>query len=184
MQLLVHLKNLRADLYINEFSLTFPKNFISGSIQARDSGGQLDFVRQDIATGMKITFKFDEPTAQKGEHFITITYELKDLFTTHGTMTEAILPLVQPDENSIINVELKLPATFDTALSLSKPIPSSISGTTIKWENSKVRTIYAMFGPSQVYKARLTYNLENTTVFSRTQQVAFPPDTLYQKNVY
>lgn len=177
----VHLKNLRSDLYINEFSLTFPSNFISGPIIARDSNGPIDFVRSEIATGMKVTFKFGEPSAQKAEHFITISYKLDDLFSEQGFVTEAILPLIQPDESSKVNVELNLPPTFNETLSISKPIPSQIDGTRIVWNDVQVRTIYTVFGTSQIYNTKLTYNLKNSTVFSRVERIVLPPDTLYQR---
>jgi hypothetical protein len=180
-KLQIHLKNLRSDLYINEFSLTFPPNFITGSIKAEDAEGPVEFVRQDIATGMKITFKFNEPNAQKAEHFLTLTYKLNDLFSNQGFVTEAILPLIQPDEHSKVNAELLLPPTFNSTMSIAKPVPSNIEGTRIVWDDVKVRTIYGVFGSSQLYKASLSYNLENTTVFTKIQQVVFPPDTLYQK---
>ncbi len=177
----VHLKNLRADLYINEFSLTFPKNFITGPISAQDGTGPIDFVRSENASGMKVTFKFSEPNAQRAEHFITISYKLNDLFSQQGFVTEVILPLIQPDENSKVQVELLLPPTFNDTLSISKPIPSLIEGTRIVWNDVKVRTIYGVFGSSQGYTTKLTYNLENTTVFSRIERIVLPPDTLYQK---
>jgi len=177
----IHLKSLRGDLYINEFSLTFPKNFISGSISAQDSNGPVEFVRSEIATGMRIVFKFNEPNEQKTEHFFTLKYSLSGLFSQKGFVKEAILPLVQTDSNSKVHVELLLPVTFNDTLSISKPKPSHIEGTRIIWDDVKTRTIYAVFGQSQVYSAHLTYNLENSTIFKKAQQIALPPDTLYQK---
>lgn len=179
----INLKNLRSDLYINEFSLTFPKNFITDTISAEDTAGPIDFVRSEIATGMRITFKFDEPTAKKTEHFITLKYSLSNLFSDQGFVKEAILPLIQADSSSKVNAELILPPTFNETLSISKPIPSLIEGTRISWTDVKVRTIYAVFGQSQAYRARLTYNLENSTIFPKTEHVVFPPDTLYQRMI-
>ncbi len=177
----INLKNARPELYINEFSLTFPKNFLAGDIIAEDVNGRIAYTQKDIATGQKITFTFSEPEQQKAEHFFTLKYTLNELFSQQGFVKEAILPLIQYDPNSKVTVELYLPLGFDDKISLSKPIPTVVEDSKIVWEDVRVRTIYAIFGQSQIYKAKLNYNLENKNIFKGTQRIALPPDTLYQR---
>jgi hypothetical protein len=64
-----------------------------------------------------------------------------------------------------------------------KPKPDSVSGNKIIWNNPKTKTIYAVFGDDPVYQAELTYHLK-TNKYTRSLEIAFPPDTIYQKSLF
>ncbi|OGK29133.1 hypothetical protein A3D06_00685 [Candidatus Roizmanbacteria bacterium RIFCSPHIGHO2_02_FULL_40_9] len=178
----ISLKNLRADLYINEFSLTFPNNFNSDNLRAQsESGEPIPFIINKYQVNTKVTFNFPEPEGgRNSETHIKLFYSQKGVFSDKGAVAEAILPLLIPKEGTTINVALHLPVDFDRKISLSKPIPSAVEFNTIKWDGVKAKTIVALFGEAQHYKLKLTYGITNNERKKTIQYIALPPETLYQ----
>ena len=76
---------------------------------------------------------------------------------------------------------VNLPETTNKKISISKPKPDLVTGNKIIWNNPNTRTIYAVFGESQVYQSELTYHLKNDQIYPIFTEVAFPPETPNQK---
>ena len=184
-KLTITLMNLRPDLYINEFSLTFPTSFFSSSFEVKDEqGNDIPYTISPYKSTTKVTFTFNEPVSGKfSENRILLSYKHKGLHSFHNDASEVILPLVLPKENIQINATLNLPVVFDKKLSISKPKPTSVEFNRIHWEDISVRTIYALFGDSQGYDVNLRYHLSNNGITDAAQSITLPPDTLYQKTV-
>jgi len=180
--LTVTLSNLRSDVYINEYTIRFPKNVEFKNLRVADSTGRVPYVVADKKTTREITFKFPEPdSGTQSQNILKLHYSLDDMHIKNGPIHEMILPLLLSADNNVINATLHLPENFDTPLSLSKPQPTAIEFRTIRWENIKERTLYTLFGESQKYDLRLSYSLANNGISESTKTIALPPDTLYQK---
>lgn len=180
--LTVTLSNLRSDVYINEYTIRFPKNVEFKNLRVADSTGRVPYVVADKKTTREITFKFPEPdSGAQSQYILKLHYSLDDMHIKNGAIHEIILPLLLSADDNVINATLHLPENFDTPLSLSKPQPNAIEFRTIRWENVKERALYVLFGQSQKYDLDLSYSLANNTIIDSTQTIALPPDTLYQK---
>ncbi len=180
--LTVTLTNLRSDVYINEYTIRFPKNVEFKNLRVADSTGKIPYVVADKKTTREITFKFPEPdSGRQSQNILRLQYSLDDMHIKNGAVHEMILPLLLSANNNVINATLHLPENFDTKLSLSKPAPSAVEFRTVRWENVKEKTLYALFGQSQKYDLHLSYSLANTGISEKIDSIALPPDTLYQK---
>ncbi|OGK15565.1 hypothetical protein A3H80_04515 [Candidatus Roizmanbacteria bacterium RIFCSPLOWO2_02_FULL_37_19] len=182
-KLTITLTNLRPDLYINEFSLTFPSSFFSEKFIAKNElGVDIPYVITPYKNMTKVTFSFNEPESGRfSANSIILSYTHTNLHSFEGNISEVILPLVIPRENIQINATLHLPESFDKKISLSKPIPTRVDFNTLRWENVTENTIYALFGDSQIYNMKLSYDLVNDRITDSVVEIPFPPDTLYQK---
>ena len=76
-----------------------------------------------------------------------------------------------------------MPLGKNRKLSLAKPLPDLVTFDKVVWNNYSGRSIYAVFGTEQRYSLNLTYHISNPNVYRVYTDVAFPPDTLYQKIV-
>lgn len=175
------LTNLRSDIYITEYTLRLPKNFLFKDLKVLQSGKQVPFVVVDKDTSKNIIFKFDEPSQALTTNTIQLTYSIDDMHTAEGSINEIILPLLVSDQQAKVNATLHLPQNFEKKISLSKPIPTEINDRSIVWKDVKEYTIFGLFGTSQMYEVDLSYSLENTKLTSDNQIIALPPETLYQK---
>lgn len=180
--LTVTLSNLRSDVYINEYTIRFPKNVEFKNLRVADSTGRVPYVVADKKTTREITFKFPEPdSGAQSQNILKLHYSLDDMHIKNGAVHELILPLLLSADNNVINATLHLPENFNTPISLSKPQPTAIEFRTIRWDNVKEKTLYALFGQSQKYDLDLSYSLANNGISEAIQTIALPPDTLYQK---
>ena len=92
------------------------------------------------------------------------------------------MPVIENRGDSPYKVTVVLPEGDGTKkISIAKPVPDTIAGREIVWNNPKTRTIYAVFGNNQLYELNLTYNLKNTGLTPVSTEIALPPDSLYQK---
>ena len=180
--LTVTLTNLRSDVYINEYTLRFPKNVQFKNLRVADSTGKVPYVVADKKATREITFKFPEPdSGRQSQNILRLQYSLDDMHIKNGAIHEMILPLLLSADNNVINATLHLPENFETPLSLSKPSPTAIEFRTVRWDNVKEKTLYTLFGQSQKYDLDLSYSLPNTGISEKVETIALPPDTLYQK---
>lgn len=180
--LTVTLSNLRSDVYINEYSIRFPKNVEFKNLRVADSTGKVPYVIAEKKNAKEIVFKFPEPeSGAQSQNILKLHYSLDDMHIRNGSVHELILPLLLSTDTGVVNATLHLPENFDTKLSLSKPQPTAIQFRTLRWDNVKDRTIYALFGESQIYDLDLSYSLSNTGITQKIELIALPPDTLYQK---
>lgn len=110
-----------------------------------------------------------------------LSFDQANLFKINGKVWEVVLPVIENTQNESYNVIVNLPETTNKKISISKPKPDTITGNKIIWNNPNTKTIYAVFGESQVYQAELTYHLKNDQIYPIFTEVAFPPETSNQK---
>lgn len=174
--------DLSSDVYIKEFGLTFPENFGIKNVTARNANGTIPIQIVKESQGYRLGVQFVTPEdSSKRLNKFTLYYDQDNLFKPSGTIIEVILPIPDNGNQNDVTVTVHLPQGFDKKISIAKPIPTSIHQNQIVWDHVASRTIYAVFGSSQLYNLDLTYNLKNTENNRVYTDIAFPPETQYQK---
>ncbi len=178
----IKITNLRSDVYVKKFSINFPKNFLIHDIKASDDKGVINPEVGDSGEATKIDLEFNDPQIGKStvNNFYLEFYQ-DNLFNINGNVWEVILPTVEGEKDGSYNILVHLPENSDKKISIAKPKPDWVTGNTLSWTNPSSKTIYAVFGDKQLYQADLTYHLKNPNITPAYIDIAFPPDTLYQK---
>lgn len=178
----IKITNFRSDIYVNKFSLLFPKSFEINNISASDDKGAITPILTTDETKNKIDLEFTDPnTGKDTENNFYLTFFQKNLFNTNGNVWEVILPTIDNLGTSTYKIIVNLPVNTDKKISIAKPKPDLITGNQIVWNNPSSKTLYAVFGNQQYYQTKLIYNLINPKVVPGYTDIALPPDTLYQK---
>ncbi len=174
--------NLKTDLYIKTFSLSFPKSFSIGNIKISDQYGPIKENINQTDTKQTLTMDFNNPQVGMNiTNTLYIDFLQSNLFTLQGNVWEVILPTVENKEMGDYSVIVNLPVSENKKIAIAKPRPNSITRDQIIWKNPSQKTIYAVFGNTQYYKTQLRYHLDNPNISRVYTDIAFPPDTLYQK---
>lgn len=178
----IKITNLRSDVYVSRFSISFPSSFFISDISAFDDFSKISPNISQIGDYTKIDLVFSNPnTGKNSVNNFYLKFNQKNLFKINGKVWEVILPTIDKKESDSYIIKVILPEKTDKKISIAKPKPDFVNNQEIIWNNPKTKTIYAVFGEKQTYKLQLTYNLKNTQVYPVFQEIAFPPDTLYQK---
>ncbi len=178
----IKITNLRSDVYVNKFAISFPNTFSISNLKASDDGGSILPKTTVSEQKTKIELEFSNPTIGKDSvNTFFLNFDQANLFKVNGKVWEVFLPVIENTQDESYQVVVNLPEATSKKISIAKPKPDSISGNKIFWNNPKTQTIYAVFGNSQVYQTDLTYNLKNDQVYPVFVEVAFPPDTVFQK---
>jgi len=178
----IKITNLRSDVYVKEFALSFPSSFMIENIDAYDDNGKIPAAMETMERNFKIKLSFSSPNVGKNsENNLHLNFLQKNLFKVKNTIWEVFLPALPSNENSVFNTVVHLPSGLDKRLSIAKPKPTLIRNNTIYWNEVKTKMIYAVFGESQTYQVNLLYNLQNEKIYPVYYLIAFPPETLYQK---
>lgn len=176
--------NARSDVYVREFSLSFPSHFSMAMVTAKDDYGNITPLIDYQEKYNKVTLPFSNPSIGKNAvNRLHMRFVQKNLFQTQGNIWEVIIPTVNNRSNTVFNLSITLPEHTQRTLSIAKPKPSHISENTIFWKDVKTRTIYAVFGDKQYYTLRITYTLKNDELRPAYYDIALPPETAYQKIV-
>lgn len=180
----IEITNLQPDLIIKKFTLSFPKSFGVEQITARDSHGVISAVTTLKERTIEATFELNNPTAGLNEkNVLYLDFMQRNIFRSKGSVWEVFIPTLEMREGDYHSVSVFLPPGKHKKLSLSKPMPSSVSLDTVVWNGDTGKSIYAVFGNEQRYEMSLSYHLVNPNVYNVYTDVAFPPDTAYQKIV-
>ncbi|HLL60863.1 MAG TPA: transglutaminase domain-containing protein [Candidatus Nitrosocosmicus sp.] len=177
----IQFPGLSSEMFIREYGLIFPSSFAIENIKATSNNTDLTVTIEKYADTNKLIIQFEQPTdiTKRTNNFI-LTYNHKNFFKPSGNIVEIILPTLGEKSDSNANISVHLPEGFNRKINIAKPIPSSIHNNVISWQNVKARTIYAVFGESQIYDLDLTYNLKNTENEPVYVDIAFPPETQMQ----
>lgn len=174
--------NLLPDLYVKNFSLSFPKSFTISNLNAADDNGSIPAKTSESSSSTQITLEFRNPKVGQGtSNNFYLTFNQKNLFKINGNVWEVILPTIEGHRLGDYQVEINLPEDTSKKISIAKPKPDQIVNNTIYWKNPSSKTIYAVFGNTQLYGLNLIYNLHNPKLYRVYTDVAFPPDMLHQK---
>ena len=174
--------NLKSDLFVSKFSISFPESFSIQNLKSSDDNG---YITPKVITNgdkTKIELEFSNPAVGKDSvNTFFLNFDQANLFKINGKVWEVVLPVIENSQNESYNVTVNLPETTNKKISISKPYPDLITGNKIIWNNPKTKTIYAVFGDVQVYNSELVYHLKNDQIYPIFTEVAFPPETNNQK---
>jgi len=174
--------NLKSDVFVSKFAISFPNTFSINNLKTSDDNG---YITPKITTDenkTKIELEFSNPTVGKDSvNTFFLNFDQANLFKVNGKVWEVVLPVIENTQNESYNITVNLPETTNKKVSISKPKPDSVSGNKIIWNNPKTKTIYAVFGDSQIYQTELTYHLKNDQIYPIFTEIAFPPETSNQK---
>ena len=178
----ISLTNLQPDLIIKKFTLVFPRSFGIGSIVAKDDKGSINPVIIEKERTIEASFELNNPTPGLNEvNHIYLDFLQKNVFRSKGSIWEVLIPTLEGKEGDTHSITVYLPPGQHKKLSLAKPIPDLVTFDKVVWNNYIGGSIYAVFGEEQRYNLDLTYHLTNPNIYKVYTDVAFPPDTLYQK---
>lgn len=178
----IRIINLKSEVFVSKFAISFPESFSINNLKASDDNGYITPTVTTNGEKTKIELEFSNPTVGKDSvNTFFINFDQANLFKINGKVWEVVLPVIENSQNESYKVTVNLPRTTDKKISISKPIPDTVTGNTIVWNNPKTRTIYAVFGKSQIYQAELTYHLKNDQIYPIFTEIAFPPETTNQK---
>jgi transglutaminase-like putative cysteine protease len=174
--------NLRSDVYVNKFAISFPNTFSINDLKASDDNGFITPKMTVDEQKTKVELEFSNPAIGKDSiNTFFLNFNQANLFKVNGQIWEVVLPVIENNQDESYQITVNLPETTSKKISIAKPKPDSISGNKIFWNNPKTKTIYAVFGDSQVYQTELVYNLKNDQIYPVFTEIAFPPDTIFQK---
>jgi len=178
----IKITNLKPDLYIKTFSLIFPKTFQIGNIKVSDDSGPISQVVSQSESNQTIKMEFSNPQVGLNiTNTLYLDFLQTNLFKVNANTWEVIIPTVENRGDGDYIVTVHMPLSQNKKISISKPQPNMISGDQIVWNNPQNKTIYAVFGPYQIYSTKLRYHLNNPNFTRVYTDIAFPPETLYQK---
>jgi transglutaminase-like putative cysteine protease len=143
-----------------------------------------EVVTTDNQTSIGINFP-EKIVGQDKTQVFTISYEDPNAAIISGKVLEVAVPRLHNfSEYTDYQVELITPASFGSP---SRVTPANYTTrasqqqVTTTFNKLNGESIVALFGKEQVFEMNLRYNLENPYNGPRLTQVAFPPDTAYQK---
>ncbi len=178
----IKITNLRSDVYVKQFTLSFPSSFLIHNINAADDHITLTPTIATKNNLTNITLQFSNPTTGRNSvNNFHLEFNQDNLFVVNGNIWEVIIPTIEDRKDSSYKIVVDLPENNNKKISIAKPIPDTIAGNQIIWNNPSEKTVYAVFGNEQFYKTSLTYHLKNDQIIPVYTDIAFPPDTLYQK---
>ncbi len=178
----VKITNFRSDLYVKQFSIGFPKSFTVRDLKVSDDRGSLTPQVDLTQEFTKITLEFSSPnTGKNSVNNLNLEFNQENLFSVNGNVWEVIIPTIENKKQGDYKIIVHLPENSDKKISISKPKPDTVSGNTVIWNNPSTKTVYAVFGDTQYYKTELAYRIKNNKLVPVYTDIAFPPDTLWQK---
>src|SRR3989339_1210009 len=176
------INNLSA-VYATEFSLNVNHTRLE-NVRVADEYASLIPSVIKTSNGSIISFTFlNKVVGKDKKHFFTIEYDTPDVTNKIGNTWEINIPKLEPDENTTDhNIILTLTANFPQPAFID-PKPSATVDNRYYFSGKTLgnKSISAVFGQEQYYRVSLNYFLQNDTNQRRTQQIALPPDTSYQK---
>jgi len=178
----IDITNLRSDVYVKKLTLTFPEDFGIKNISASDNNGQILPTFTTDKNNINLLLEFSNPNVGRDSiNTFNLEFDQDNLVQKNGNIWEIMLPTLNRETRNNYQVVLHLPQLSNKKISIAKPKPDEINGTKIIWNNPSNKTIYITLGDRQFYYTQLGYHLKNPQVIPVYADIAFPPDTLYQK---
>lgn len=174
--------NLKTEVYVSKFSISFPNTFSINNLKASDDSGYITPKITNEPEKTKIELEFKNPAIGKDSiNTFFLSFDQANLFKVNGKVWEVMLPVIENNQNESYTIIVNLPESTNKKISIAKPNPDIITGNRIIWHNPKTKTIYAVFGDVQVYQTELVYHLKNDQIYPVFTEIAFPPETSNQK---
>jgi hypothetical protein len=174
--------NLRSDLVVKKISLGFPKSFNIDNAKASDGKGIIIPQLVNENNQNVISVELSNPNiGRDSTNIFSLEFDQDKIFEINGNIWEVMVPTIDKESRNSYKVIFHLPKTTDKKISIAKPKPDEIYQDQIIWNNVTNKTIYAVIGDKQYYQLKLGYHLNNPKIVPVYTDIAFPPDTLYQK---
>lgn len=176
----VVLTNKLSNLYPQKYTILIDSDRIKNVI-ATDEGGVItpEIAVQNGKTNITLTFNRQVVGVGKTMPF-KLRYEHGDVAHKVGSIWEVTVPGVSPDPDlGTYDVTLQVPPVFGPNAYLV-PYPAGGRNT---WTRDQMLSggIAAAYGTEQIFALTLSYYLENQKITGKTQEIALPPDTAFQK---
>lgn len=178
----IKITNLKSDVYVDKFAISFPTSFSINNLKASDDNGYINPTVTSDGQKTKVALEFSNPAIGKDtSNNFFLSFNQSNLFKNNGDIWEVVLPVIENSQDETYQVTVDLPDSTNKKISIAKPKPDQVTGNKIVWRNPQTKTIYAVFGDKQIYQAALTYHLKNDQIYPIYTEVAFPPETAHQK---
>lgn len=172
----VTLTNLTQFMYANNYEMILTKD-TPKNIKAWDDGGQMKIDEQDSPLGRKIMVNFNSPVAGRDKKYqFRLSYVGKPA-VHNGQVWEVSFPrLVNTDDIDSYRLSVIIPKNFGR-LAFSSPNPESNNGEVMVFSHNQGAQygVVSAFGDFQTYEFDLMFTLD------RSQSIALPADTGYQR---
>ncbi len=180
----IKINYFRSNIVVDKYQLSFPDYFQIDNLKTSLDGKNIENSLLSKDDQIIITLQLPNRYLSRMEsEQITIEFFQKNLFQKNGNVYELMLPtLFHNDQNNLYQITVyNNLLSSKNKITIAKPLPDLITGNQIIWKNPKTKTIYAVFGEYQIYKADFNYYLKNEKIRPILTEIALPPDTLYQK---
>ena len=185
----IKITNKQKDVIATHYSLIIRQMRVFDVKLLGDSKGtEIEVENKDNTTTIKATFS-DYAIGQYKSKDFTVTYNTTDVVSKVGDVWNVNIPKIQNLDNvDDYNIKLIVPRELGPVIYLS-PTPLS------KEEDDKFATYYfnkvllnnigvdGAFGNKQLLNFKLDYILKNTSVFTKSMQIALPPHIAKQQTV-
>lgn len=187
----INLKNLTANFYATEYTLSIGATHIT-NVKAVDSGGgNIPIDLQTDGDTTKIHLTFNQKVVGLGKVLsFKLTYDSNDIAIRNGFVWEVTIPkLASPESIDSYNLRLKTPKEIGNVSSISpNPVANDSDGdfNVLSFNKDQLTQsgVNASFGDHQVFNFNLKYHLKNDKFFPVFQTIALPPDTEIQTVSY
>src|SRR3990167_7641514 len=134
----IKITNLRSDVYVNKFAISFPNTFSINNLKASDDNGYITPKTTVDEQKTKIELEFSNPTIGKDStNTFYLNFNQANLFKVNGQVWEVVLPVIENTQDESYQVTVNLPEATSKKISIAKPKPDSITGNKIIWNNPK-----------------------------------------------
>ncbi|MBI2325840.1 transglutaminase family protein [Candidatus Collierbacteria bacterium] len=175
-------KNNLSTVYATSFSLSLSQTNLK-NILVKDASGPISPQISQTENVTNINFDFgDKVVGRDKVNQFLIQFDSPDIASKQGSIWEINIPKLESNENTNSQkIILKVPGSFgEPAYIDPKPIRGENNSYVFTSTTLGNKSISAVFGTTQFYKLRLTYNLNNPLAKNLSTQIAIPPDTAYQ----
>lgn len=180
--------NLKPTVYLSQHTLKLSYPSLSG-ISASTNGATIEPYVVREGSNTSITLNFDDSVVGEGQtrKFI-IKYETKDVAQKTGQVLEIRIPaLTGATDFAKHSIAVGVPASMGEPVR-QKPNPDSVEKKfdqiIFTYNTSPNESISLQFGEVQFFNLKTSYPLNNPSPNQAYGQIAFPPDTSFQKWQY
>ncbi|MFC1789921.1 transglutaminase family protein [Patescibacteria group bacterium] len=183
----ISLTNLAANVYPSEYTLKMNEINLD-TLKASDAGGEIvpEISQNGQMTSIKL--RFNQKVTGLGQSLtFQLQYLLSDLVNKNGQVWEITLPRL-PDPENLTSGQVILavppqigPPAFITPNQYQQEEDSSFTYFRFFKNQINNQLIRAVFGQFQVFDFSIKYHLNNPYASMGQTEVAFPPDTDFQK---
>lgn len=170
-------------VYIPSYSITIAGKGIS-NISVSDSTGNIAHAEKDEANRKTITVTFPEKIVGVGKkNAFTFSYDSDSIAKKTGSVWRVYIPAVSKNNIfSTYSVIVDVPRSFGSPTIIKPYVETTPGATQFTFTPTDLGSsgISMVFGQSQIYNFKLSYNLENKNLVPVRTEIALPPNTAYQ----